>query len=210
MNSTGALLPYVLQAIFLVLPPVFFAATLYMVYSRIVRAIKGEAFSLISTRWTTRLFVIGDLVTLNIQSSGSGLLTNQDLVLIGDYIVFAGLGLQVLMFAAFVYCCAIFNIRFRAHQGQTGGSNAGTWQSRLNMLYATSLLILIRNIYRMVEFIMGDNGYLMQKEWPTYIFDGTLMLFVMISFFIWYPDDLRSSPKNARLISSELQEYIVQ
>lgn len=178
-----------------------------MVYSRVVRAVRGEAFSLISPRWTTRLFIIGDLVTLNIQSSGAGLLSNPDLVLIGDYIVVAGLGLQVLMFAAFVYCCATFNVRFRAHEDKSGRPSGGSWQSCLNMLYATSLLILVRNIYRMAEFIMGNNGYLLQKEWPTYVFDAALMLLVMVGFFIWYPHNLRSSAGDTQLISSELHQY---
>ncbi|WPH02282.1 Hypothetical protein R9X50_00513800 [Acrodontium crateriforme] len=200
-NSNDALLPYLLQAIFLLLPPVFFAATLYMVYSRVVRAVQGEAFSLISPRWTSRVFIIGDLVTLNIQSTGAGLLSLPDLVLIGDYIVVAGLGLQVLMFAAFVYCCAVFNIRFRAHKDKTRRPKNGSWQSCLNILYATSLLILLRNIYRMAEFIMGNNGYLMQREWPTYVFDATLMLGVMIGFFIWYPHNLRAGSGDIPLTS---------
>ncbi len=65
------------------------------------------------------------------------------------------------------------------------------------MLYATSLAILVRNIYRMVEFIMGQDGYLLSTEWPTYVFDGALMLLVMIGFFIWYPSDLRPRSRDS-------------
>ena len=64
------------------------------------------------------------------------------------------------------------------------------------MLYATSLLIQVRNIFRMVEYAMGSDGYLFRNEWPTYTFDGALMLIVMICFLIWYPsqfDAVRSS-----------------
>lgn len=70
-NDTGSLAPYLIQAIFLVIAPVFFAASLYMVYYRIVRAVHGESFSLISPSWTTIIFVTGDLICLNVQSAGS-------------------------------------------------------------------------------------------------------------------------------------------
>ncbi|KAF2468696.1 RTA1-domain-containing protein [Lindgomyces ingoldianus] len=64
--STGSLALYLIQAIFLLLPPVLFAASLYMVYSRVVRAVQGESFSLLSPRRTTAIFVLGDWLCLNI------------------------------------------------------------------------------------------------------------------------------------------------
>ncbi|KAF2817548.1 RTA1-domain-containing protein [Mytilinidion resinicola] len=187
--STGALGPYLIQAIFLVLPPVFFAASLYMVYSRVVRAVHGETFSLLPPRWASVIFVSGDLLCLNIQGGGSGMLSHPGQAHIGDDIIVAGLGIQILVFVAFMACCVSFNIRFRAHVVETGAARDIPWQACLNMLYATSLAILVRNIYRMVEFIMG-HGYLFDNEWPTYAFDGALMLLVMIGFFIWYPSQL--------------------
>ncbi|MCJ1413704.1 hypothetical protein MMC32_000028 [Xylographa parallela] len=192
-NATGALPPYLIQAIFLLLPPVLFAASLYMVFARVIRAVQGDSFSLISPRWTTRIFVLGDVTCLLIQSNGSGLLAKQKTVLTGDYIIVAGLGLQVLLFAGFMVCCLTFNIRFRGHMAKTGAASDIPWQSSLNMLYATSLAILVRNIYRMTEFVMGQYGYLLSNEWPAYVFDGALMLLVMIAFFIWYPNQLQPS-----------------
>jgi hypothetical protein len=59
------------------------------------------------------------------------------------------------------------------------------------MLYGTSLIISIRNIFRLVEFIAGHEGYLFLNEWPVYAFDGALMLLVMIGFYIWYPQQLQ-------------------
>lgn len=40
-NSTGSVGPFVVQAVFLLLPPVLFAATLYTVYARVVRSVRG-------------------------------------------------------------------------------------------------------------------------------------------------------------------------
>jgi hypothetical protein len=179
------------QAVFLLLPPVLFAATLYMVYSRLVRAVQGERFSLISPRWTTRLFVFGDLMCLNIQSAGAGLTPHDKVARIGDIIIVVGLGLQVIIFAVFVVYCLKFHRRFRAHVVEAGAVVDVPWRQCLNMLYGTSLLIQVRNIFRMVEYIMGSDGYLFSNEWPTYALDAVLMLLVMVGFFIFYPSQLR-------------------
>jgi hypothetical protein len=170
-----------------------------MVYSRVVRAVQGDSFSLTSPRWTTAIFVLGDFISLTIQSNGSGLLVKPNTVLVGDYIIVAGLVLQVLMFAGFMWCCLTFNIRFRAHIAETGATSDIPWQSCLNMLYSTSLAVLVRNIYRVIEFIIGQDGYLLNNEWPMYVFDGALMLLVMIGFFIWYPSQLRPSARDSMI-----------
>ncbi|KAF5966574.1 Rtm1p-like protein [Fusarium bulbicola] len=193
-NATNSLPLNIMQALFLLLPPVFFAATLYMVYSRLVRALGGESCSFISVRWTTRLFVLGDILTFNIQGNGGGLLANDDLVHIGNIIVITGLIAQILLFLAFVACCVIFHRRFRVHLRHPSIPVAIRWEAYLNMLYFTSALILVRNIFRVVEFAMDKEGYLQQKEWPTFVFDSVLMLLVMLAFYVRYPDNLQVNP----------------
>jgi hypothetical protein len=192
-NHTSSLILYLLQSLFLLLPPVLFAGTLYMVYSRVVRSVHGESHSLISPRWCTRIFVLGDLVCLNIQSTGGGLTGNDKklLVDIGNWIVVAGLFIQILVFVGFMWCCVVFHLRFRGYLESSGRRSDIPWESILYMLYGTSVLISIRNIFRLVEYIMGKGSYLFAHEWPIYVFDGVLMLVVMIVFWIWYPDQLR-------------------
>ncbi|XPS78340.1 hypothetical protein M3J09_010355 [Ascochyta lentis] len=202
--STGSMGPFIVQAIFLLLPPVLFAATLYMVYSRMVRAVGGERFSVVPSRWATRVFVLGDMLCLNIQSSGAGLTPKARLAKIGDAIIIAGLGLQVVMYAAFLACCIAFHIRFRAHSNRAKNVSCLPWKSCLGMLYATSLFIQVRNIFRMIEYAMGSEGYLFRNEWPTYTFDGALMLVVMVSFLVWYPSHFQA-PDSA---SMELTDHL--
>ncbi|KAH7196513.1 RTA1 like protein-domain-containing protein [Fusarium flagelliforme] len=196
-NATNSLAIYIMQSLFLLLPPVFFAATLYMVYSRIVRAVGGEEFSLITVRKTTRLFVIGDFITFNIQGNGGGLLANQKLANIGKIIVIVGLIAQIILFLAFVIICVVFHRRFRAHLRRSHALVEVRWESYLHMLYITSASILVRNIFRVVEFIMDKEGYLMQKEWPTFVFDAVLMFLVMVAFYVWYPGNLASTSRDS-------------
>ncbi|CAK7243923.1 MAG: hypothetical protein STHCBS139747_005455 [Sporothrix thermara] len=182
-----------------------------MVYSRLVRAVHGEHLSLIPIRWTTRIFVCLDFFFLSIQSDGGGLLAKEKTTQIGTDIIIAGLILQVLAFLAFMACCIVFHRRFGATQElspsrrftndsqQSTGENVlndGTpttalpWRGCLYMLYATSIAVLARNLYRIVEFVMGTDGYLQAHEWPVYALDGGFMLIVMIVFYIWHPSTL--------------------
>lgn len=198
--------PFITQATFLLLPPVFFAATLYMVYARVVRSLEGERFSMIPCVWTTRAFVLGDIICLNIQSTGAGLTPNARLAKIGDAIIIAGLALQVLMFTAFLACCLVFHVRFRADEQRTKSTSDLPWVSCLGMLYVTSLLIQVRNIFRMVEYAMGTDGYLFRNEWPSYTFDGILMLLVMICFVVWHPTHFQATSNR----SIELGDSTIQ
>lgn len=59
------------------------------------------------------------------------------------------------------------------------------------MLYATSALILIRCIFRIIEYAMGSEGYLLAHEWPLYIFDALLMVATMAIFYVWYPSQIQ-------------------
>ena len=58
------------------------------------------------------------------------------------------------------------------------------------MLYAASGLILVRSIFRVVEYLQGNKGYLISHEIFLYIFDTVLMAAVMVLFAIWYVGDL--------------------
>ena len=170
-----------------------------MTYSRLVRALQAQHLSPLSPRWTTLIFVAGDWVCLNVQSSGAGLLAKPSHVAIGTWIIVAGLALQIGMFAGFGVLCVLFHARFpRFASGSENAVAAGVpWRSCLYMLYGTSAAILVRNIYRVVEFVMGKDGYLQQTEWPVYVFDAALMLLVMLGFLVWYPSELRPRPTHA-------------
>ncbi|OJJ42328.1 hypothetical protein ASPZODRAFT_155346 [Penicilliopsis zonata CBS 506.65] len=188
---------YLLTSVFLVVPPIMFAATLYMLYSRLVCAVieGGErrflspSLSPVPVRWASRIFIIGDFGCFMIQGNAAGLLGKQDLTQIADYIIIVGLVLQIIVFVFFIGCCAIFHRRIRIQAGVSIPTHV-PWQSCLNMLYVTSSATLVRNIYRVVEFVMQSadpNSYLLTTEWPLYVFDGALMILIMVIFYIWYP-----------------------
>lgn len=195
-SNTGSLILYLIQCILLVIPPLGFAATLYMVYSRIVRGIHGEDLSPVPMRWATKIFVGGDFTCFMVQGNAAGLLGNNNaaIVRIADYIIIVGLILQIELFLFFIVCCIVFHRRMNVYVKETRLSIPSPWHSGLNMLYGTSTAVLVRNIYRVVEYVMqsiSQHVYLLTNEWPLYVFDGQLMLFLMIGFYVCYPAELR-------------------
>ncbi|KAJ5813577.1 RTA1 like protein-domain-containing protein [Penicillium pulvis] len=201
-SNTGSLILYLLPSILLVVPPIGFAATLYIVYARIVRAVHAEDLSPIPIRWVSWIFITGDFTCLMIQGNAAGLLGNEDLTLIADYIIIAGLILQIIVFTFFIVCCGIFNKRMRAYVAESCPVIHLPWQSCINMLYMTSTTVLVRNIYRVVEFVMqsvNKDGYLVITEWPLYVFDASLMFLLMVAFYLWYPHGLHRGGRDSSI-----------
>lgn len=61
------------------------------------------------------------------------------------------------------------------------------WRGLLFALYTASVLILIRSIYRVIEFAQGNNGYVIAHEVFLYVFDAAMMLLVMIVMNVFHP-----------------------
>jgi hypothetical protein len=58
------------------------------------------------------------------------------------------------------------------------------------MLYAVSAFIMVRSVFRVIEYVMGTDGYLLRHEWSLYVFDALLMLVTVGVFAWWYPGQL--------------------
>jgi hypothetical protein len=66
------------------------------------------------------------------------------------------------------------------------------WVKALIILLAASLLILLRCIYRVVEYMQGRNGQLMTNEIYIYILDAGPMMIMMMLFNISHPSEIGS------------------
>lgn len=185
-------MPYMMQSVFILLAPILFAASLYMTLGRVIRAVDGERYSIIRSKWITAIFVTGDIVSFMIQGGGAGMLvkadskSSQDL---GQNIIIAGLIFQILIFGIFCVVSLSFHLRF-SKVGAVDCYSGLPWQSVVNMLYLTSALVMVRNVFRVIEYAMGQNGYLLANEWCVYVFDGALMFSAMLLFAVKYPSRL--------------------
>lgn len=75
-------------------------------------------------------------------------------------------------------------------QYYTGTLHHLPWKRHMFALYIASTLIMIRSIFRVVEYVQGNNGYLLQHEVYLYIFDGLLMFSVMCLFNWVHPAEV--------------------
>lgn len=92
---------------------------------------------------------------------------------------------QIVFFGMFVVVASVFNQRMRKQPTQRVAAGDLPWQRHLFALYGGSILILIRSIFRLVEYTQGNGGYLISHEVFLYVFDGVLM-FLMMCLFAWY------------------------
>lgn len=240
-----------MQSTLILLAPAFFAASVYMTLGRIVRSVvraqsneglqgtttttssrtsNGRSLVLVPVKWTTRLFVLSDILSFTIQGSGAGLMVSTGNLKLGQNIVVVGLCTQVLMFAFFGADTIFFHIRMnrrlkeqarekemmmiamkttttttsQRYQNTThdndddktyyNNNNAGDmlpsrtipWRRSLSMVYVASTAILIRSVFRVVEYAAGQTGYLLRHEWTIYVFDAVPMLIVTLVFFVCY------------------------
>ncbi|PLB49973.1 RTA1 like protein [Aspergillus steynii IBT 23096] len=188
-NSTGKIMPFSIQNVFILLGPALFAASIYMTLSRIIYSIRGEPLALVHPRWLTKIFVAGDILSFIVQGSAAGLMVTGSHGQMGEYIVIAGLLIQVVMFGLFGVTAMLFQMRLR-QQPTTESTASSEWKGHLRTLYIVSVLIMIRSIFRVVEYAMGQSGYLLQHEWTMFVFDSLLMFGVVVVFYIWYPGSI--------------------
>lgn len=103
---------------------------------------------------------------------------------IGSGLIRASLLLQIVLFTLFISMEVTFHMRL---------VKAKIMNAKLRMivtlLYTSSALILIRNIYRCIEVWQGYTGYLQKHEAFFYVFDGSLMLVNSVMLNIWHPTE---------------------
>ncbi|KAL1861175.1 hypothetical protein Plec18170_001690 [Paecilomyces lecythidis] len=125
---------------------------------------------------------------------------------LGEHITIVGLCVQLAFFTFFVTTCALFHYRMRSNPPQrvmgvsTGSSTrtVQTWENVLVGLYAASALILVRSIFRLIEYAQGNNGYLISHEVFMYVFDSTLMFLAMVAMNICHPSVILVGPQKKR------------
>ncbi|KAH6693790.1 RTA1 like protein-domain-containing protein [Plectosphaerella plurivora] len=186
---------FVIQAILILVAPALYAASIYMILGRLIRALRAEHLSFIPVKWLTKIFVIGDVVAFTMQAGGGGIQAAGTLELyeLGEKIIIVGLFVQIVIFSIFMATSITVHRRISADPTPAAIRGNVPWKKHLWVLYATSLLILVRSAFRVVEYLQGNGGYLISHEIYLYIFDAVLMAAVMLIFVIWYIGDLEQN-----------------
>ncbi|THW44012.1 RTA1-domain-containing protein [Aureobasidium pullulans] len=195
-GRTDSLMTFSIQSSWILIAPTLFAASIYMCFGRLVRHLHAESYSIIPAKWLTKTFVLGDVLSFLIQGGAAGMLIIQNLATVGKAMVILGLVIQVLSFGLFMVTAVIFHRRLVANMTKRVERDVD-WLGVMRMLYAVSGLIMIRSIFRLVEYGEGMDGYLMSHEWTAYLFDAVPMIAVTGIYFFKFPAQLRVGVETA-------------
>ncbi|KAF4985059.1 hypothetical protein FDECE_16859 [Fusarium decemcellulare] len=182
--------PYIMQSILLLLGPALYAASIYMVLGRLIVLLEAERLSMIRTKWLTKVFVLGDVLSFFAQSGGGGMLAtakDKDSVEKGENIIVGGLLIQILFFGFFMIVTLVFHARIHKNPTSRSATLQTPWKKLLWVLYSSSFFILVRSAFRVAEYVLGKEGELQSKEIYIYIFDATLMALVSLLFNWFHP-----------------------
>ncbi|KAJ0415768.1 RTA1 like protein [Aspergillus carlsbadensis] len=206
---------YSIQAILILLAPPLYAASIYMVLGRLITFLQAETLSVVPTRWMTKIFVTGDVIAFLMQAAGGGIMATGTIenYELGEDITVGGLAVQLAFFSVFMVTCGIFHRRIRqtpTHEvnilsARLREQKRRGWEIVLVGLYAASVLILVRSIFRVVEYVQGNDGYLISHEVYMYVFDAALMLFAMVVMNVCHPSAILVGAQKERGVGVEMR-----
>ncbi|KAL2223147.1 RTA1 like protein-domain-containing protein [Thermoascus aurantiacus ATCC 26904] len=183
---------YSVSSSLIVVAPVFVCASLYLLVGRLIRFQPSGADSrrrkgvlCISPRWLPRIFVTSDVLSFLTQGSGIGLAAagnwegiEKD---IGFGILITGLVLQLVTFVLFLAIVLLFHL-----QAKSVGDGIDRGHRMVLMgIYISGFFIIVRSIYRVVEFSLGIPSYTFSHEWPLYVLEAVPML-LAITVLGWF------------------------
>lgn len=185
--------PFFIELLLILLAPPLMAATIYMTLSRLILHLAGRDYAILSPRWLTAIFVFGDILSFLVQGGGGGMLVHaetQSTIDAANNIIVGGLVIQILSFGFFLLVAFVFHVRMARGPTPEAMSGGGKWRSVLATMYIGGALILLRSVYRLVEYKVGVDGALYRGEVFLYVLDALPMLLVVGVFCVLYPAKL--------------------
>ncbi|KAF7553345.1 hypothetical protein G7Z17_g3708 [Cylindrodendrum hubeiense] len=198
--------PYVLQFTLVILAPVMMAGVIYVIFSRIVFWVvppesRNLRFLWVPPRFITLIFVGFDVIALLLQLVAAVLIAGTDAtdsnakhkINLGKDLGLVGVSVQITGFGLFTIAAIRFHFVSKRLDGQFVAMNQAKhdikqhWSKLLFAVNGSCFLILIRSVFREIEFAEGKKGGTQQEEWYLYVFDTLPILLVVILYNIWFP-----------------------
>jgi hypothetical protein len=167
------------------------AATVYMTLGRLARNLDAANYCLIRSTWVSKIYILIDVASFGCQMAGSAAqASGEEGAKQGIFIVKIGLGIQLAAFGLFLLMAAVLHIRL--DRTPTGASERPHvhWRKHMWALYAVSILIIARSMFRLIEFAQGPEGQILRTEWMMYAFDASLLLASTVYFAVVHPGRL--------------------
>ncbi|PCD44129.1 hypothetical protein AU210_003211 [Fusarium oxysporum f. sp. radicis-cucumerinum] len=186
--------------LFFLLAPLWINAFVYMAVARMVyfRMPDRKLLGIKAIRMTL-LFVWLDIILFLVQGAGGSMLSNNDdmnVIRIGQKLYMAGVGLQLAVIVIFIGITAFFYFKLR----QLEGRSMGRMKWLILTMLAVLILIVIRIVYRLIEFGPGVNEHnqlLIHEEYPLGL-DATPILIALVLLNIMHPEAKKARKAGAQ------------
>lgn len=201
--------PYIIQTLFIILPPSLYAATIYMLYGRIVFLVDAADLSLIRPTWVTKVFVAGDAFSFLLQAGGGSLLTSASSATLGKNVLLGGLFFQLASFGFFLVVSGCFYYRVQ-NSGRPRVQTLGKyhWTRAMQIMYLAAGLIIFRCVFRVCEFQSSATSPVRKNEIYSYCLDAVPMLGVQTLFNVYHGGMVIPSPRAPKkALGGEGSEY---
>ncbi|KIK81448.1 hypothetical protein PAXRUDRAFT_832855 [Paxillus rubicundulus Ve08.2h10] len=186
--SPNSLIIFMIQQLFIILPPAAYLAFNYILYGRFIVTCVHPKYSWIKPGKVAKYFVISDITTFLVQGGGGGLEAskNETSVKLGSYILLGGLIIQTLSFALFI---ALVVHAYRGLVKDGFRPSQERWGMIFWILLFSSAAFMIRCVYRVIELgqSTGGGGYLMTHEVYFYVLDSLPLLIGISTYIVFWP-----------------------
>lgn len=98
--------------------------------------------------------------------------------------------IQLVVFSLFIVCAGIFHFRLNRNPTPVSLQPDVPWLRYMVCLYIVSGLILVRSLFRAIEYFQGYDGELQQAEYYLFIFDSVLMVIAMVTLNVYHPSQI--------------------
>ncbi|PWN53661.1 hypothetical protein IE53DRAFT_125310 [Violaceomyces palustris] len=223
---------YIIQYFLVVLSPACYLAFNYIAFGRLsFRLAKDDRFvdqdvkmrgglTLVPSNRMGAFFITSDITTFLIQAAGGSMQTSQKLHDVGGNIFLAGIILQFISYVIFlmlVFLCyvrvgglrpssrmAISNRATKAGDDTGAIKTAKDLKTYFAVLAFSSVWIIVRSIYRIIELAQGYRGYLFIHEIFFFTLDSLPLILAILIYVPFWPSKfypLKSFPANVAQVN---------
>ncbi|KAF2650091.1 putative RTA1 domain protein [Lophiostoma macrostomum CBS 122681] len=190
--------PYLLQMMLILGSAPLLAASIYMTLGRFIRALNAEEHAIFRPRFITFVYVVIDIGSFVCQIMGSASqISGPEGARQGRLIVMGGLAVQLVALVGFIAMSATLHVRLNRRPTMASESPHVYWRRHMRILYAVCVLVLVRNLFRLIEFAEGADGVIARTEALLYIFDPSLLFAAAVCWAVAHPGMLLRSIRKA-------------
>ncbi|KAJ6552974.1 RTA1 like protein-domain-containing protein [Mycena capillaripes] len=196
--------PYMMQITTTIISPTPLIAVNFILLSRIIARL-GPAYSRLTPKSYTRIFLTCDIIALIVQGGGGGIAASSHKIKsqqLGGNIMLAGIVFQFIAICVYTACGVDFLRRFAANapvRPMISSAERGVLDGRLRLMIGaigfSTLVLFIRSIYRIVELADGWTGRVITTEVYFNVLDGGMVVLAIFTMNIAHPGLLLGSEK---------------